>query len=83
MSAERTLGAAPDAGLDAGPAEQVTTHSRTQPAPGAQPVQAEDASLVRGDIAPGLTVMIRIHVRIVIRLGLIVESVQKTKEELS
>ena len=80
MSAERTLRAAPDAGLYAAPAEQVTTLARTQPAPGAQPAQAEDASLVRGNIAPGLvTVRILITVRIFIRFRLIIESVQKAQ----
>ena len=68
---------------DAAPAEQVTTHTRTEPAPGTQPVQAEDASLVRSNIAPGRVTVIIIHVGLVIRRRLSVESVQKAQEELS
>ena len=80
MSAEGAVWAAPEAGHDTGPAEQVTTHTSTEATPGAQSVQTEETSLVRSNIAPGIvTVRIIIHVRFVIRrrMIVIVESVQK------
>ena len=83
LSAERAVGAATETGHDAAPAEQVTTHTRTQASPGAQSVQTEDAPLVRSNIAPGIVTVIIIHVRLVIRRRWSVESVQKAQEELS
>ena len=82
MSAERAVWAAPDAGHDAGPAEQVTTHTSTEATPGAQSVQTQETSLVRGNIAPGI-VIVRIIIHVRFRRRLIVESVQKAQEELN
>ena len=57
MSAERAVWAAPEAGHDAGPAEQMTTHTSTEASPGAQSVQTQETSLVRGNIAPGIVIV--------------------------